>query len=214
MAQITNGARAILSHPIIYSSFQSLMGAHKFRKNFVLQYIRPFPGVSILDIGCGPADILAYLPGTDYWGFDISDEYIEKARHTFKQLGRFHCKELQLDDLDQLPKFDVVLAIGLLHHLDDPVALEVTQLAHKALKPGGRFLTVDPCLDPLQSVISRFLVRNDRGQNVRDKNGYEKLTNSVFKESKAMVSHQTWIPYTHCIMECSKWTSPDLVDKR
>lgn len=204
MAQITNGVRAVLSHPRVYSSFQSLMGAHKFRTKFVTQFVRPFSGMAILDIGCGPADILAYLPNIEYWGFDISEQYIERAGNAFGTRGHFRCKQLQVDDLDELPKFDVVLAIGLLHHIDDQVALNVLQLAYQALKPGGRLLTVDPCLEPSQSFIARFLVRHDRGQNVRDKGEYEALALSVFKAPNVVVRHQAWIPYTHCIMECQK----------
>ena len=204
MAQITNGVRAVLSHPRVYSSFQSLMGAHKFRTNFVSQFVRPFPRMAILDIGCGPADILAYLPDVNYWGFDISEAYIERARNAFGTRGRFHCKQLQVDDLDGLQRFDVALAIGFLHHIDDQVALNVLQLAHQALKPGGRLLTVDPCLESSQGFIARFLVRHDRGQNVRDKGGYEALALSVFKAPNVVVRHQAWIPYTHCIMECQK----------
>lgn len=204
MAQITHGVRAILSHPLIYSSFQSLMGAHKFRTNFVARSIRPFDGMALLDIGCGPADIVAYLPQMDYWGFDISEAYIQKAQAKFGSRGHFHCKELRSEDLAALPKFDVALAVGLLHHLDDPVALEVLRLAHQALKPGGRLLTVDPCLDPSQNAIARFLVRNDRGQNVRIRTAYENLAAQVFDNVKAEVSNQAWIPYTHCIMECTR----------
>jgi SAM-dependent methyltransferase len=204
MAQITTGVRAILSHPRIYSAFQSLMGAKQFRTNFVSQRVRPVPGMAILDIGCGPADILAYLPDVDYWGYDISEAYIERAQNTFGHRGHFHCKQLLPGDLNGLPKFDLVIAIGLLHHLDDQVALGVLQLAHEALAPGGRLLTVDPCLDPSQNFIARFLVRNDRGQNVRDRDGYEALALKVFTAPDATVSHQAWIPYTHCVMECKK----------
>lgn len=204
MAQITDGVRAVLSNPRVYSSFQSLMGAKKFRTNFVARFVRPFPRMAILDIGCGPADIRAYLPDVNYWGFDISEAYIERAINTFGKQGHFYCKQLQIKDIDGLPRFDVALAIGLLHHLDDQVAINVLHLAHQALKPGGRLLTVDPCFDPSQSSIARFLVRHDRGQNVRDKEGYEALALKVFNAPKAAVSHQAWIPYTHCIMECQK----------
>lgn len=121
MAQVTSGARAILSYPFVYSAFQSLMGAHKFRKNFVANYVKPLPGMKILDLGCGPADILGYLPDVDYWGYDISTAYIAQAKKRFGQRGQFNCKQLELHDLAALPKFDVVLALGLLHHLDDSV---------------------------------------------------------------------------------------------
>lgn len=202
MAQVTSGLRAVLSSPAIYSAFQSLMGAHKFRTNLVGTFIRPHPGMRLLDIGCGPADVLAYLPSVEYWGFDISEAYIEKAKATFGLRGRFHCKYLEPADLQGMPRFELVLAVGLLHHLDDPVAQEVLALARQALAPGGRLVTVDPCLDPSQNAISRFLVLHDRGQNVRTMSGYESLAHRAFPTVRAQVRHQTWIPYTHCIMEC------------
>lgn len=204
MAQVTHGVRSILSHPFVYSALQSLMGAHQARKNFVANHVKPFSGMKVLDIGCGPADILAYLPAVDYWGFDISENYINRARAKFGTAGRFQCKQLHETDLDVLPAFDVVLAIGLIHHLDEEAALEVMQLARKALKPGGRLLTIDPCLEPSQNPIARFLIRNDRGQNVRDKAGYEALANAVFESPRVDVRHKAWIPYTHCYMECQK----------
>jgi SAM-dependent methyltransferase len=204
MAQVTTGVRALLSHPRIYSAFQAFMGGHRFRTGFARDFIRPVPGMRLLDIGCGPADILGHLPALDYWGFDISPAYIARARSRFGERGRFHCKHLEPADLASAPRFDVALAIGLLHHLDDEVALEVLELARAALRPGGRLLTVDPCLDPSQNAVSRFLVRHDRGQNVRTRTGYEALAGRVFGAAvDARVRHQAWIPYTHCIMECT-----------
>ena len=180
------------------------MGAHQARKSFVANYVKPFPGMKVLDVGCGPADILAYLPNVNYWGFDISDYYINQARRRFGKLGQFQCRQLEVNDLESLPFFDVVLAIGLIHHLDDAVALEVVQLASKALKPGGRLLTIDPCLDPSQNPVARFLIRHDRGQNVRDRAGYDALAKAVFESPRIVVQHRAWIPYTHCFMECQK----------
>ena len=204
MSQIIGGVRAILSHPFIYSLFQSLMGPRKTRQDFVKYFVKPFSGMRVLDVGCGPADILTDLPDIDYWGFDISEAYINKARTKFGMRGRFHCKQLQLEDLAGYPSFDVVLALGLLHHLDDVAAKNIMVLASKALKPGGRLVTIDPCLDPSQNPIARFLIRNDRGQNVRDKKGYEAIARSVFESPRVEVRHQAWIPYTHCFMECQK----------
>jgi 2-polyprenyl-3-methyl-5-hydroxy-6-metoxy-1,4-benzoquinol methylase len=204
MAQITHGIRAILTYPVIYSSLQMLMGARKSRQHFVAESIQPFPGMKILDIGCGPADILAYLPDVDYRGFDISAKYIEHARAKFAGKGRFNCRCLQFSDLAELPPFDIVLALGVLHHLDDNTATILMQIASNALKTGGKLLTIDPCLDPSQSQIARFLVLHDRGQNVRDKIGYETLAKTSFKDLQVEVRHKTLIPYTRCFMECRK----------
>jgi SAM-dependent methyltransferase len=205
MAQITRGIRAVLSYPAVYSCFQYMMGGDRFRSNFVREFVRPHAGMCVLDIGCGPADILAYLPADiDYWGFDISETYIQQARDRFGGNGKFFCKEISNSDLEQLPAFDIVLALGLFHHLDDEIAVNVLKLAQTALKPGGRLLSVDPCLNPGQNFISRLLVQNDRGQNVRNKTGYASLADMVFKTPRIEVRHQNWIPYTHCLMECQK----------
>lgn len=160
--------------------------------------------MKILDIGCGPAGILDYLPDAEYWGFDISEEYIIHAQKKFGNRGNFQCKQIQLSDLTHLPPFDVVLALGLLHHLDDVAATAIIQLASIALKANGRLITLDPCFDPSQNRIARFLVHNDRGQNVRDKDGYNALARKVFASIQVEVRHQSWIPYTHCIMTCQK----------
>ncbi|MGS2716903.1 class I SAM-dependent methyltransferase [Eionea flava] len=204
MVQITHGLRGILSNPLIYSVFQLIMGARKGRQQFTENYIKPLPSMKILDVGCGPADILAYLPDAEYYGFDISADYIEKARSNFANKGTFFCKIFDEGDLSYLPKFDVVLAMGLLHHLDDEEAVQLIKLAHKALNPGGRLLTIDPCLVSGQNPIARFLINKDRGQNVRNEEAYLHLVEEVFESSCIDVKHQRWIPYTNCFMTCTK----------
>jgi SAM-dependent methyltransferase len=204
MGQVTTGFRTILSHPYLYSMFQYLMGAHQGRIRFISDFVRPVPGSAILDIGCGTADILDYLPCVDYWGFDINLAYIDQAKARFGVRGKFQCQELKAADLDNLMKFDIVLAIGLLHHLDDTTAVNTLVLAHRALKREGHLLTIDPCIEPGQNPIARFLVTHDRGQHVRTSEGYAALVSSIFMQPRVEVIHRSWIPYTHCIMQCTR----------
>lgn len=194
----------MLSAPSIYRAFQKIMGAHSARINLTEEFIRPFSGCAILDIGCGPADILEYFPDVDYWGFDISEAYIRQANIRHGQRGKFHLRELTSSDVEQMPSFDIVLALGLLHHLDDDGAVAVMRLAHKALKPGGRLITTDPCLELGQNPIARYLVKNDRGQHVRTKAEYEAIASVVFESPRVEVRHKSGIPYTHCYMECTR----------
>jgi 2-polyprenyl-3-methyl-5-hydroxy-6-metoxy-1,4-benzoquinol methylase len=202
MAQITTGIHAVLSNPFIYELFQNIMGAKGGRKRMVANYIRPTPGMRILDLGCGPAQILESLPQhVEYVGYDMSSAYIDAAEKAFGSRGTFHCRLLEEAEVQQLEKFDLVMGIGVLHHLDDTSAETFMRIAKAALKPGGRLLTRDPVYAKGQNPIAKFLISQDRGQNVRDVNGYMALAHSVFEQVKGTLSHQKWIPYTHYTME-------------
>lgn len=196
--QITHGVRSILSSPAVYTLFQNLMGARSGWRKITEDYMEAKTGHIVLDIGCGPADVLDYLPQVQYWGFDISPEYIEQASRKHGSRGRFYCKLFERSDLDELPKVDVALLSGVLHHLDDGDAHELLDLVAMALKPGGRLVTVDPCLSPDQNPVARFLIERDRGRNVRDEAGYSDLVQSRFADSRVEIVHRAWIPYTHC----------------
>lgn len=204
MSQITSGIRAILSHPRIYDTLQNIMGAKTIRRDLVDNFIHPAPGSRILDIGCGTAEILPFLPdGVEYWGYDISQEYIDAAKKRFGERGHFACRMLDRAELEKLPKFDAVIAVGVLHHLDDPVATELFGLAREALGEGGRVITIDPCLAPGQNPVARWLILHDRGQNVRTEGGYRDLATRSFSGVTGTLRHRSWIPYTHWIMECA-----------
>ncbi len=205
MAQITSGIRAVLSIPIIYSTFQYVMGARSIWRYLANDVMQVKSSDCVLDIGCGPADLLAYLPkGVTYWGFDISEEYIQKANNRYGERGHFVCKLLEQSDLETLPKFDKVVLTGVFHHVDNEMANKIVALAHSALKDGGQLVSVDPCYAQDQSKIARYLISKDRGQNVRVESAYKMLVSKIFKKTQTQVVHRAWIPYTHCYMVCTK----------
>lgn len=205
MSQITSGLHAILSKPAIYNLFQNAMGAVRVRRDFVRDFVKPTKNIRILDIGCGTAEILHCLPeDSEYWGYDISPQYIEAARERFGSRGRFHCGFLDREALLSMPKFDVVLAVGVLHHLSDHEANSLFALANEALKDEGRMVTLDPCFANGQNPIARYLIGKDRGQNVREAEGYRALAAGSFSKIRGVLRHRAWIPYTHWIMECTR----------
>ena len=175
----------------------------KLRARNVRNHVRPFPGMRILDLGCGTAEILEALP-TDitYVGYDMSPEYIAAARKRFGDRGTFHCGLLEQAEVATLEPFDLVLGTGVLHHLDDDAARLFMSVASAALKPGGRIYTVDPCYAPGQNPIARFLISRDRGQHVRDVEGYRALPRGLAAEVTGRLVHRAWIPYTRWHMEC------------
>jgi SAM-dependent methyltransferase len=203
MAEITSGLRAVLNHPLIYRTMQWLVGAERLRRH-IAALVRPQPGLRVLDIGCGPADLLAHLPGVDYVGFDSSAAYIEAAQRRFGGRGRFFQEQLRADTNLELGEFDCIVAVGLLHHLDNDSARRLFQLARQRLKPRGRLLTVDCCWAADQHRLARWLISRDRGQNVRDLEGYRALAEGQFSSVQAECRHNLLhLPYSHTLMICS-----------
>ena len=108
----------------------------------------------MLDIGCGPAEILGELPDdVTYLGFDLSETYIKAAQKRWGARGTFRCAPVDAVTVRELPQVDVVLAVGVLHHLDDGDAERLFTLAGSTLAPGGRVITYDPCFAPGQGAV-------------------------------------------------------------
>jgi cyclopropane fatty-acyl-phospholipid synthase-like methyltransferase len=194
--------RSVLALPQAYQLFWNVIGGAARSRTLVAEYIRPKAGDRILEIGCGPGTIVPYLPPCEYVGFDASAQYIEQARRRFPQ-ARFVCERVSEYTLPQRSYFDSVLALGILHHLGDPEASQLFQIAHQALKPGGKLVTLDGVWTNAQSSAARALLARDRGEFIRDEAGYVGMASKVFNNVKATVRDGLLrIPYTHIILEC------------
>jgi 2-polyprenyl-3-methyl-5-hydroxy-6-metoxy-1,4-benzoquinol methylase len=210
MAQITSGVRRILDDSRVYDALQAMLGVRAVYRRIVAEHLQLRPGERLLDIGCGPAAIVDVLPdGVEYDGFDVSEQYIETARRRHGERGRFWAQRVSAATVAQLPPFDGVLAFGVLHHLDDDEAAQLCDLAWQALRPGGRLVTYDPCFHDGQSPIARFLVRRDRGQNVRWPDGYETIVRRRFPDVRRTIfTGHLRIPYTATVLTATKPASP------
>src|SRR5260221_392763 len=202
-----DGLYSLLALPSVYRLFRTIVRGDGCRI-YVSEYVQPVPGEKLLDIGCGPGDILEDLPAVDYLGFDISPKYVEAAQKRFGHRGRFFCGDVGLTMIDQeAGSFDLVLATGVLHHLDDSHALSLFKLARRALKPGGRLVTYDGCFVAGQPKLGRFVVSPDPGRYVPGSAEYAKPASPVFPEVRSFVRQDLLrIPYTHVILQCG--TSP------
>jgi SAM-dependent methyltransferase len=195
--------RSILETPAVYLAYQSLVGGVRARKICIRDYVRHAPGSVVVDIGCGPGYTTRWLPQSEYYGFDICEPYIAYARRKFGQAATFQCELFTTETAAALPPVDVVLMMGLLHHLDDTECLELLRLAKSTLRPGGRVITLDGCYRQGQSPIARYLLDSDRGKYVRKVEGYERLAKKVFPEvAPAIREDLFFIPYTCVVLTC------------
>lgn len=205
MGQINHGIRRILSSSKVYELFQTLVGAHRYRLRVVDRYLLPRSGMNVIDVGCGTGALLEYLPeDIHYYGFDLSAEYISHAKKRFGHRAQFYCEDVADASTLGLPKADLIVATGLLHHLEDVEATNLISDISRLLAPGGKCVAIDGCFEEDQSRIARWFLSHDRGQNIRNLRGYLALTDGIPVKAKIKTSHTLLrIPYTHSILEVS-----------
>jgi SAM-dependent methyltransferase len=194
--------RSVLAAPQAYQLWWNAVGGPAWARVLVSEYIRPVAGARILEIGCGPGTIIQYLPKSEYLGFDLSSRYIELAKKRYPQ-ANFVCERVSQFSLMERRNFDVVLALGIVHHLDDTEARQLFQIASDALRPGAKLVTVDGVWTQDQSAATRWLLARDRGEYIRSEREYVRLASQVFGSVRPSIRHDLLrIPYSHLILEC------------
>ena len=192
MTQRTTGWRSVFSLPAVYRFAQRSIGSPEVRAAFVNERVRPSPGDRILDIGCGTGDIVQLLGQVEYIGYDPKAEYIESARERYGDLGEFFVGSVGAVDLEP-ESFDICIAKGVLHHLDDGAAVDLFREAARVLRPGGRLITMDPVLTDDQPRIARFLTEHQTGAKT-----FERLTGTSDSRSR---------PWSRSTLRCATTSS-------
>ena len=195
--------RSFLKFPRAYLALQYLVGAMSARQRLLADYANLFKGMRILDIGCGPGYVVKYLPDCNYVGFDLDENYIAYAKERYDSSNIFNCGPFDAECANRYEHFDLVMMNGLLHHLVDDEAKDLVNLSRSVLKKGGMLLTLDGCYKNLQSSFIRYLLKKDRGGNVRYESGYRKLLEPFFTVVESDIrSDLSMMPYTYIVMRC------------
>jgi cyclopropane fatty-acyl-phospholipid synthase-like methyltransferase len=195
--------RRLLARSAVYSKFGKLISNDSTALRLTKDFLKIEPGDRVLDIGCGPAGILANLPNdVDYHGYDIEPRYIEAARKRYGTRGTFFVASVSPEANENMGLFDVAMAIGVLHHLTDDECAVLLAGAAKVLKPGGRLVTLDGVYVQGQNPVAKLLLALDRGRFVRQEDAYTTLARRFFGEVKpTILTDLLAIPYTHLVMD-------------
>jgi len=113
----------------------------------------------VLSLGCGIGDTeLLLAPHVrEVVGVDLSPTAIRQATQDAASAGITNARfeEGSLESIHG--KFDVVIAIFLLHHLPDAILHAAPALIRERLTPGGKFYSLDPSRQRLSGMVGSIL---------------------------------------------------------
>jgi 2-polyprenyl-3-methyl-5-hydroxy-6-metoxy-1,4-benzoquinol methylase len=122
------------------------------RYKIVIPYIHG----DVLDLGCGRAEILAWLqPGQHYVGVEGFAKIMCWLRANYPE-HEFHQRDLNQDALALDGQFDTILMLAIIEHLKNPDEL-LAQIP-SYLKPDGKLLitTPSPAGDAIHKIGARI----------------------------------------------------------
>lgn len=200
MSEKTKSLYRIVTIPLFYEAIQKTLGRDKARKYLQENHLQTNSGDKVLEVGCGPGSLLPLLGDVDYLGMDLNPAHIEKARQSNGDNGTFMCGNAVTEVEHAAGPFDLIICIGLLHHLDDSEASSMIKALSKRLSPSGRFVSLDPAYIDNQNIIAKKLADLDSGQNIRTQPEYAALFPSkAFKLNSQELGGLLNIPYNHCL---------------
>ena len=195
----------LLESPIVYEASQAFWYKRGRQHEYVTTYAQARPGERVLDIGCGVGAVAKHFPKVTYHGFDSNPAYIDYARTKYGNYAEFRTGVIGQDVAVEANSYELVMANGVLHHLNDSEVLHLLNLSHAALKPGGRLVTRDGCFEEQQGRFARMLLERDRGRYVRTRAGYQGLIEQIFPNSRSTIRRDMLrLPYSLIIFQCYK----------
>jgi ubiquinone/menaquinone biosynthesis C-methylase UbiE len=201
VAQRISGAYRLITIPSIYKGLMFSLGADRAMSRYVGEVLQPRPGMKVLDVGCGPASVLAYLPSVDYTGIDLNEKHISHARQSYGDRGRFIVGNVAHDLKQEERAFDLINVSGVLHHLGDDEAVTLFRSLMRLLKDDGKIVTLDPVWVSGQRTVAKLINKLDSGMNIRTAECYLGLLNGLGFDVQTRIFHDLLrIPYDHAVM--------------
>lgn len=164
---------------------------------------------AVLDFGCGVGRAMPYFraafPGADIVGCDPSADSLAIARR-----DNPNCRFVAADELTATPRFDLVLASCVFHHIPPKQRQDALRYCYHRLKPGGHLVIfehnpfnpvtqrlVSTCPFDADAVLLRMGETRRRMHDARfavADSGYCLFFPSRLASLRPMEKHLSWLP--------------------
>lgn len=166
--------------PAVYNSVRAVL---LFGKGKMFSHIQRAvalqEGETLLDVGSGPGELSQLFSGA-YAGVDYSENYVLYARKKYPKKHFFQGNVLDLSLEEN--SYDVVLLASFIHHFSDAEVEKILGNMKKVVRK--RIVLLEPC--PWKgNPLAWFLLKMDRGANIRSFKEQKKFVEKYFTLEKA-----------------------------
>lgn len=148
-------------------------------KKIIKDFLKKYQPKSVLDLGCGSGSLSSLFRKESYLGFDIDEDLIEYAKsiHPGYKFLNLSSTNFYLNQ-----KFEMILIVGVLHHLNNLDTDKTLSLTKKHLKKNGHILIIEAIWPIFKiNLIGKFLRMIDKGNFIRTTDRYQKMVVRHFK---------------------------------
>lgn len=158
--------------------------------------------VTAVDLGCGIGEFSTFFSKKKYLGIDLDSDSIKLAN---KLYPGYLFKTGDITTFASKQKFDRVLVVGVLHHLDNKSFSKSLQTIDKSLKKTGRAIIIE-AIPPLlkYNFIGKLLRAHDQGKYVRKFNDYQNMLKKKFHIIHAKPYYGGFVDYAVFIISHKK----------
>lgn len=140
-----------------YGHFMTVFFKRHYSK--LAQLIQLKPGERLLDVGCGPGNLLQLIqkkhPKNKLVGLDVDPDSLKIAQKNLPQTTFHESSAIKIPEPDA--SFNVVTSTLMFHHLKTDEKKQMLKEVYRVLKPGGQFYLFDFCKPT--SWFGRFFVK-------------------------------------------------------
>lgn len=151
-------------------------------KKIINKEIKAKKNIDVLDVGCGTGIISPLFSQSNYIGIDIDRRLIDFAKRKY----RYSFQVMSSEEIS-FPKnsFDLVLVVGVIHHLSDKGSNRTLAEMKKVLKSNGKILMIE-AIPPMDShnYLGRLIRSLDEGHNIRKLEEYSSMFKKYFRVNK------------------------------
>lgn len=188
--------------------------SHKYFTAFILPHLPKDKQTRILEIGCGYGRYTSLLVNKlgykNTIGIDISEEQIDFAKNHYHLTTVLKADALQYLQENSLEKYDIVILMDVLEHLELTYSIDLLRQINNSLNPGGKLIIQVPNgLSPMKPIFFgdvthvRAFTVNSMSQILR-MGGFNAFKNfripPLVHNAKSLIHRIVWTTLVHPLL--------------